>query len=158
MAERFTIRPASAADQAFISDMQYEALFVPAGEPPFPRAILDEPNIRRYHEGFGTVAGDTGVIAESFDRRPLGAAWVRLVVGFGFVDHDTPELGIAVVASARGTGVGSALLRQLFDVVERCSLSVDRRNRAIRLYERFGFVPIRVDGDHATVMLREGVT
>jgi ribosomal protein S18 acetylase RimI-like enzyme len=151
-----TIRPAGPADQVFISEMQYEALFVPPGEVPFPRSILDRPDILRYHAGFGALPGDVGVIAEDSAQRLVGAAWVRLVAGYGFVDALTPELGIAVVADARGNGVGSALLAELLAIVPRLSLSVDTRNRAMRLYERFGFRTVRIDGEHSAVMLSAG--
>jgi ribosomal protein S18 acetylase RimI-like enzyme len=153
--ESFTIRVATSADQAFISEMQYEAFFVPPGAEPFPRSILDEPNITKYHRDFGSRPGDVGVVATTADGAPLGAAWVRLVEGYGFVDHDTPELGIAVVDRARGHGVGTALMRELLAVVPRCSLSVDARNPALRVYERFGFREVRRDGDWSVVMLRE---
>ena len=156
MAESFSIRTAVAADQVFISEMQYEALFVPPGDEPFPRSILDEPHIRRYHARFGTQDGDVGVISETSTGRLLGAAWVRLVEGYGFVVADTPELGIAVVEGCRGAGVGTSLLSELLTHVPRCSLSVDVRNPALDLYERSGFATVRTDGDHTKVMLRAG--
>ena len=149
-----TIRTATADDQVFISEMQYEALFVPPGAEPFPRSILDEPGIRKYHADFGDRQGDAGVIAEDASGRPIGAAWVRQVEGYGFVDHDTPELGIAVVARARGRGVGAEMLRVLLDHEPRCSLSVDDRNPARRLYERAGFRWVRDDGQGSIVMVR----
>ncbi len=152
------IRPATRADQSFITEMQYEAFFVPRGDEPFPTSILDEPQIRKYHIDFGTRPGDVGVVAEAPDRRLLGAAWVRLVEGYGFVDADTPELGIAVVKSERGAGLGTALMGALLEVVPRCSLSVDLRNPAIHLYERLGFVTVRTDGGQSATMLREGAT
>ena len=155
MADDHTLRSATRADQALISAMQYEALFVPPGDDPFPLSILDQPQIRKYHVGFGTRAGDVGVVAESVDGRPFGAAWVRLVEGYGFVDPGAPELGVAVDRGRRGKGIGTAMLRELFGVVPRCSLSVDTRNPAIRLYERLGFVTVRTDGDHSAIMLRE---
>lgn len=156
MVDRYTIRTANPTDQAFITDMQYEAFFVPPGGDPFPRQILEEPHIRPYHEQFGDRSGDIGVIAETVDGRPLGAAWVRQVKGYGFVDADTPELGIAVIGDRRGTGVGTALLNALFERTPRCSLSVDTRNAAKRLYDRFGFVLVRLDGEYSAVMLRDG--
>lgn len=154
MAEGFVIRPATVNDQAFVSEMQYEAFFVPPGGEPFPRSILDDPNLQKYHVGFGTRAGDVGFVAETAELEPLGAAWVRLVDGYGFVDAETPELGIAVVVGARGRGVGSALMHELLTAVPRCSLSVDGRNPAKRLYERLGFVTVRVDDSGHPVMLR----
>lgn len=154
MADEFVIRAATPADQAFISEMQYEAFFVPPGAEPFPRTILDEPQIRKYHANFGSEEGDVGLIAESSAGEPLGAAWARQLEGYGFVDHETPELGIAVAPRARCAGIGTALLERLLEVVPRCSLSVDTRNRAMRLYERLGFTTVRLDGDSTAVMLR----
>lgn len=150
------IRELTTADQAFVTEMQYEALFVPAGAEPYPRSVLDDPDIARYHAAFGTRSRDAGVGAVDESGALLGAAWVRLVLdGYGSVDADTPELGIGVVAAHRGSGVGTALLGQLLVTAPRCSLSVDDRNPAVRLYERFGFGLVRRDGDHTLVMLRD---
>jgi ribosomal protein S18 acetylase RimI-like enzyme len=153
-----TIRAISRDDQAFVTEMQYEALFVPPGDEPIPHEVLDQPGIARYHAGFGTRPGDVGVIAIGADASRLGAAWVRQLEGYGFVDGDTPELGVAVVAQHRGEGLGRELLVRLFDLVPRCSLSVDDRNPARRLYERLGFEDVRRDGEHAVVMLRDRST
>ncbi len=148
------IRPATPDDQTVISDMQYEALFVPNGAEPLPRSIVDEPNIRPYHAEFGASPGDIGRIARDDSGAPTGAAWVRQVEGYGFVDHATPELSVAVVAGHRGAGVGTALLESLLAAVPRVSLSVDTRNPAMALYRRIGFELVRIDGEHTAVMLR----
>jgi ribosomal protein S18 acetylase RimI-like enzyme len=149
---QFTIRPAVASDQSFITEMQYAAFFVPPGGAPFPRSILDDPAIVKYHRDFGSRPGDVGVVALDDAGRRLGAAWVRLVEGYGFVDRETPELGIAVVDGVRGQGIGTALLEELLARVPRCSLSVDRRNPAMRLYERLGFEAVTDDGDAVTML------
>ena len=149
------VRSATAADQRFITDMQYAAFFVPPGGVPFDREILDDPDIRKYHADFGTVAGDVGRIAVDRSGEAVGAAWVRRVRGYGFVDDRTPELGVAVVDGRRGAGVGSALLDSLLIAVPRVSLSVDERNPALHLYERLGFEVVRRDGEHTLVMLRD---
>lgn len=150
------VRPAVADDQDFVTEMLYEALFVPPGAAPFDRAILDADDIANYHSGFGTESGDVGRVAVDRAGEPVGAAWVRRGCGYGFVDERTPELSIAVVRSRRDSGVGSALLTSLLDAVPRASLSVDRRNPARRLYERHGFRVVREDGDDTVVMLRDG--
>ena len=151
-----TIRDFEPDDQGFLSDMQYEALFVPSGEAPPDRAVLDTPGLSRYHAGLGGRPGDLGAIAVGADGARLGAVWARLVPGgYGFVDDGVPELGIAVVTGRRGEGVGGRLLAWLLERVDRCSLSVDDRNPAMRLYERTGFRFVRRDGDHAVVMAWE---
>lgn len=150
------VRPTTGDDQSFLTEMLYEALFVPPDAAPFDRSIVDTDGLVEIHRGFGTEPGDVGRVAVDRDGEPVGAAWVRQLHGYGFVDDHTPELSIAVVESHRGLGVGSALLESLLDAVPRASLSVDRRNPAARLYGRFGFRVVREDGDHTLVMVRGG--
>jgi ribosomal protein S18 acetylase RimI-like enzyme len=149
-------RPATAADEGFLRQMVYEALFVPSGRPPFPVSVLDQPDVSHYFRGFGERVGDVGRIAVTDSGEPVGAAWVRRFgstePGYGYVDEQTPELTIATVPAARGQGLGTTLLLDLFTVVRRCSLSVDRRNPAVRLYERFGLEVVAVDGDTLTML------
>ena len=154
-----SLRPATGADEVFLREMQYLALFVAPGEPPLPNAVVDEPGIARYYVGFGDRPGDLGRIAE-IDGRPVGAAWVRNFTsddpGYGFVDDDAPELAIAVLADRRGTGIGTSLLESLLSELDRVSLSVDRRNPARRLYERVGFVEWRRAGDSVVMLFARG--
>lgn len=149
------IRAATEADEPFLLDMLHEALFVPPGSPPLPRSVLTRPELARYVRGFGTRAGDIGVIAED-DGHPVGAAWVRLLTGaergFGHVDDQTPELTVAVTQGWRGRGLGTALLRALLARVPRMSLSCDVRNPAMRLYGRLGFQPV-LELDTSTTLL-----
>ena len=104
--------------------------------------------------------GRRGVLAldEGF---PVGAAWYRLFKqgepGYGFVDEETPELAIAIVPSRRGRGLGKELLEGLIasakrDGFQRLSLSVDRDNPAIGLYESFGFQKIEEHGRSWTML------
>lgn len=155
----FSLRTATADDEAFLVEMLYAALFVPPGADPFPRSVIESPDLAPYASGFGTAHGDVGVVAELADGTPIGAAWGRLPTpdhpGFGYVDDDTPELSIAVAADHRGRGVGTALLTELLDAAPRMCLSVDNRNPAVRLYERFGFIPVSSGRDGMT-MLRPG--
>lgn len=149
------IRQATASDEPFLRKMLYAALFVPPGKPPFPRGVVYEPRLAHHVDGFGTWNGDIGFIAE-LSGRPLGAAWVRQLTeddpGYGFVDNATPELSIAVLEEWRGLGVGTQLMESLLAAVPRCSLSVDRRNPAVRLYERSDFVVVATDGDSVTML------
>jgi ribosomal protein S18 acetylase RimI-like enzyme len=151
------IRRAASDDEPFLFEMVYEALFVAPGADPFPRTVLADPQIAHYANGFGRP-GDQGLVAET-STGSIGAAWVRRFSrndpGYGYVDDDTPEFSIAVIEKSRGTGVGTALLVQLLVEVPRCSLSVDHRNPAVRLYERLGFEMVDRSGDSLTMLRRQ---
>ena len=70
------IRPATPEDAEFLKTMLFEAA---RWNPDWPREsmeeVLEEPVLRRYHEGWGRP-GDGGVIAE-VDGMPVGAVWYR---------------------------------------------------------------------------------
>lgn len=154
----FAIRRADHLDEAFLFEMLYQSLYAPDGSDPFPRSVLDAPEIADYALGFGTRPGDIGVIATGTVGDSIGAAWARLPFGehrgYGYVDDDTPELSMAVVAAHRGNGVGTALLGGLLESVPEMSLSVDARNPALRLYTRFGFGIVGDDGNSFTMVRR----
>lgn len=111
-----------------------------------------EPPVQRYVERWGRP-GDTALIA-IHDFQRVGAAWYRLFKadnpGYGFIDEETPELSIAVVPSRRGSGLGSELLTALTeraraDGYDAISLSVEKDNPAVALYERHGFARVGED-------------
>ena len=121
-------------------------------------ADASEP-VSRYVANFGR-RGDAALIAIE-DHRRVGAAWYRLFThdepGFAFLDESTPEVSIAVVPNMRGRGTGSQLLSALMERARQegypaLSLSVERDNPSIKLYERHGFRPVREEGD--TVVMR----
>ena len=158
--EIMPIEPESADDQAFVWEVLYHAIYAPPGAQPPPRDILNLPDIARYANGFGNHVGDMGCIAW-VDGERAGAAWVRLVHGYGHVDDDTPELSIALLPTYRGQGIGTALLNGLITHVSatypRISLSVNEGNPARHLYERAGFSEVRRDGE-SIVMLWQQTT
>ena len=142
------IRPVQSHDLPFLWDMLWEGAAVDAGMRALGKdAALDRPENRTYLDGWGRP-GDAGVVALGDAEQRLGAAWYRRFPnearGYGFVAPDVPELAIGVVATARGRGVGGALLDALLALArergERAlSLAVDRRNPARALYQRHGF-------------------
>jgi GNAT superfamily N-acetyltransferase len=88
---------------------------------------------------------DFGFVAEA-DGRAVGAAWVRQFAAeesVFYLDDRTPEVTIGVAASARGQGVGGALMRALIAqaAARRVGLCLNVRetNPARHLYERLGF-------------------
>jgi ribosomal protein S18 acetylase RimI-like enzyme len=149
------VRRGGAQDVRFLRDMLHHAYYWKERAPdagPGPVAL--------YVKAWGRP-GDTAVIAID-GGFPVGAAWYRLFgaerPGYGFVDERTPELAIAVVPSARGKGVGSAMLDALLERAREAgypsiSLSVDRNNAgAIGLYERHGFSRVGEDADSLTML------
>ena len=149
------VRRGGAQDVRFLRDMLHHAYYWKERAPdagPGPVAL--------YVKAWGRP-GDTAVIAIDAGF-PVGAAWYRLFgaerPGYGFVDERTPELAIAVVPSARGKGVGTALLEALLGRAREAgyptlSLSVDRNNAgAIELYERHGFSRVGEDADSLTML------
>lgn len=147
-ATHFTIRIVQIKDVSFLWDMMYEAAAVAEGMRALGKEkALSLPVNRKYVEGWGR-SGDAGVIAVDQTERPLGAAWYRLhpdeAPGYGFISPTIPELTIGVCNDVRNQGIGRALLQALLALAQRqgysaLSLSVDRNNPALHLYECFGF-------------------
>ena len=128
---------------AVLPEFLYQAIFVPPGEDPPPRSILEKPELRVYLRDFGDSPGDTAMAAY-WEGRPIGAAWARIMDDYGHLDDDTPSLAIALLPEYRGMGLGSELLAHLLDRLAqagygRASLAVQKRNPARRLYRRLGF-------------------
>ena len=142
------IRRTRAEDAEFLREMLFEAAYWRVAT---PRPAIDEalarPELAKVFEGWGR-AGDLAMIATDGQGERIGAAWMRLWTRSnhlpGFIDQQTPELGIGVRKEFRRHGVGTALLlavlgRAREDGVPRVSLSVEIENVARLLYERFGF-------------------
>lgn len=134
------------SDYWFLQDMLYEALFIPEGEKPCARSIIDFPELSKYVQHWGRD-GDFGIIVHDEDGL-IGAVWARLFKekdkGYGFVDIQTPELTMALRSKYRNHGLGTQLLKNFLVLAkesgfEAVSLSVDKRNRAFNFYKRNGF-------------------
>jgi ribosomal protein S18 acetylase RimI-like enzyme len=131
-----------------------------AVRPPLDEALAN-PELARYVEDFGRP-GDLGIVAEQYTES-LGAAWWRYfpssAPGYGFLDEATPEISIAVIPGHRGRGIGTALLKALESEarargLDRLSLSVERDNPAVALYQRVGFRAVQSDRDTLTMVLK----
>jgi GNAT superfamily N-acetyltransferase len=160
--EQFAIRPGHDDDEPFLRQMLFEAVRADAGDGADLGAVLADPQIGHYVDGWPRD-GDAGVVAAIGDR-PAGAAWYRRFgsddPGYGFVDAATPEVSIGVTPDCRGQGIGRALLSALIDRacedgLEALSLSVSPRNQAaLRLYSSLGFARVGELGGSWTMLLR----
>lgn len=133
-----------------LEDFLYEAIYVPEGfEGEVPRSVIyDDPKCLAAFEGLGTLPDDRAVVAEA-DGKVVGACWVRTTDEYGHIDGTTPSFSISLYKPYRGQGMGSAMMRALLGELReagyaRASLSVQKENPALRLYERMGF---RIVGD-----------
>jgi len=150
----FLIRNGVKEDEDFLWEMLYQAIFIPEGQSRPSRDILNEPNIAQLLKGWGRK-GDLSLIATTPEHRSIGAAWFRLFnktnKTYGYIDENTPLLGMALHPDYRGRGIGKALLGELLKVAKEAgfssvSLSVDPNNPALHLYDKFGFKKVGVDG------------
>lgn len=154
------LRTVTQGDHDFLWTMLHASIYVPPGAPAVPRSILRDPAVARYLAEWGRP-GDHALVA-TCEERPVGAAWYRLFPadepGYGFVAEDVPELSIALAASARGQGIGTALLQALIahartEGYRALSLSVQAQNWATHLYERLGFTETSREGCACIMML-----
>lgn len=129
-----------------LEDFLYEAIFVPVGfEGEIPRSVIyDDPKCRAAFEGFGTLPDDRALVAE-VDGRVVGACWVRTTDEYGHIDDATPSFSVSLYRPYRGQGIGTAMMSTLLTELRdagyaRASLSVQKDNPALRLYERLGFI------------------
>ncbi len=147
-------------DESLLRDFLFHAIFIPDGEQPLDRNVLDLPEISKYVMHWGRD-GDVG-LKLLHEGRAIGAIWCRLYPavdpGFGFVREDIPELATAVLPEYRSRGLGLMLYREFEELLilqqlRGLSLSVDKRNPAARFYRRVGFKVIREDETAFTMML-----
>jgi ribosomal protein S18 acetylase RimI-like enzyme len=158
------IRPVERRDQEVLWDLLHVALWDPPPAGLRPRSVLDNPGVRIYAENWGQP-GDVGVIGEG-DRSNavIGACWMRLIkggVGLGYVDDETPQLGIAVMPAFHRRGYGERLMRSALASAQahgyrKVSLTVHPENPAIALYERCGFAKAGLRGTYH-LMIKDGL-
>lgn len=141
----YVVRHIREGEWSLLEDFLYEAVYVAEGfEGEVPRSIVhDDPKCRAAFEGFGTLPDDRAVVAV-VSGEVVGACWVRTTDEYGHIDDATPSFSISLYRPYRGQGIGSAMMRTLLEELhdagyERASLSVQKANPALRLYERLGF-------------------
>lgn len=141
------IREIRKQEYPLLDDFLYEAIFVPEGTEPPPRAIIAAPELQVYVAEFGEAKGDMGLVAEVGDEI-VGAVWARIMDDYGHVDDDTPSLAISLYKEYRGLGIGTALMKGILNLLKsrgygRVSLSVQKANYAAKLYLKVGFEIIK---------------
>ena len=146
------IRQIEKEDHPVLENFLYNAIFLPPGAKPVPREIIYEPEIYVYVKDFGGE-DDLGVVAVQ-GGKIVGAAWTRIIPGYGHMDDKTPELAISVLPEHRGKGIGSKMMKKLLDLLrergyKQTSLSVQKDNPAVQFYIRLGYEITGERIDHA---------
>lgn len=156
------IRELAKNEVGFLKEMLYDAIFIEEGQPKLPRSIIEDPSLAKYIADFGSEKFDLCLVAVE-NSVLIGASWGRLFdennKGFGYVNSETPELSLAVKEQFRNKGIGTELIKQIAKKyqelkVNHLSLSVDKKNPAIRLYTRLGF-QTKIEAKKSVIMQME---
>ena len=137
------IRPIMPEEVSALDDFLYEAIFVPQGVDSPPRSIIENNDLQVYVRNFGDSPHDHCLVAES-EGKIVGAVWARIMDNYGHIDNQTPSLAISLFKEYRGQGIGTQLLRQMLDLLRQkgygqVSLSVQKENYALQMYQKAGF-------------------
>jgi ribosomal protein S18 acetylase RimI-like enzyme len=145
----------------FLSEMLYEAIFIPNGEIKLPKEIINKPELNNYIKDFGRK--DDFCFVVEIEDKLIGAIWIRQFSdknkGYGFVNSETPELSMAINDVYRGKGIGKIMLNKMLNKLSelnfsQVSLSVDKRNFAYNFYKKNNF--FEVDSEKNSIkMLRK---
>ena len=147
------IRPIRQAELPLLKDFLYEAIFIPEGTPAPPREIVDDESLQVYIRDFGNLPDDRCLVAES-DGKVVGAIWSRIMNDYGHIADDVPSLAISLYKDYRNKGIGTELLGQMLNLLKvdgyrSVSLSVQKANYAMNMYQKAGFQVISDDAEEA---------
>lgn len=141
-----------------LDDFLYEAIFVPEGVAAPPRSILENEDLQVYVRDFGRMPDDRCLVAVA-DGKIAGAVWTRIMDDYGHIDDQTPSLAISLYKEYRGQGIGTQLLHRMLaqlrhDGYAQVSLSVQKANFALRMYEKAGFKIVEDRGEEVLMVWR----
>ena len=160
--EKVLIREIKAEELTVLDVMLYEAIFLPEGAEPYPEDIIKIPEINNYIDGFGNQKDDYCLVAD-LNGHIIGAVWVRILAGkikgYSNIDNRTPEFVISLLKKYRNQGIGTKLMQQMIEHLKKqeyaqASLSVQKENDAVRLYQKLGFEIISENKDDYIMALK----
>ena len=138
----YRIREIRENEYYVLSEFLYEAIFIPVGIEKPPKAIIEQPELQVYIADFGK-SDDWCLVAE-VKEKIVGAVWVRVMDDYGHIDDETPSFAMSLHEEYRNMGIGTALMRDMLELLkkkgyEQTSLSVQKVNYAVRIYQKVGF-------------------
>ena len=149
----YQIRPIRKEEKPLLRDFLYNAIFIPEGVTPPPMSIVDDESLQIYIRDFGLLPDDRCLVAE-LNGKVVGAIWSRIVNDYGHIADDVPSIAISLYKEYRNQGIGTELLKQMLDLLKAdgyksVSLSVQKANYAMRMYQKAGFQVISEDAEEA---------
>ncbi|MEP6848425.1 MAG: GNAT family N-acetyltransferase [Acidobacteriota bacterium] len=154
------IREIKASERHFLDEILREAAYFPDPSKKQEKLTKLHPVLSSYFENFGRE-GEIALVVETAEGLG-GAAWTRRfsneVSSHGYVDDETPELGIAIKEEWGNRGTGTRLITRIIGELSaagfnRVSFSVDKRNPVVRLYHRLGF-HVHSEGSNFDTMVK----
>ena len=138
----YQIRKIRENEYPILSDFLYEAIFIPEGMGKPPKSIIEQPKLQVYIEDFGKE--DDWCLVAEIKEKIVGAVWVRIMDDYGHIDDETPSFAISLYEEYRNMGIGTALMRNMLELLKnkgykQTSLSVQKANYAVRMYQKVGF-------------------
>ena len=154
----YTIREIRKSEYPLLNNFLYEAIFIPDGIEPPPKSIITAPELQVYVERFGELKDDRGLVAE-VDGKIVGAVWVRIMNDYGHVDDETPSLAISLYKEYRGFGIGTAMMKEILALLrshgyKKVSLSVQKANYAVKMYQKIGFEIVRENEEELVMIIK----
>jgi ribosomal protein S18 acetylase RimI-like enzyme len=139
-----------------LEDFLYEAIFIPEGVAAPPRDIIENDDLQVYICDFGMAPDDRCLVAE-YAGKVVGAVWTRIMDDYGHIDDRTPSLAISMYKEYRNRGIGTKLLDSMLvqlrqDGYRQVSLSVQKANYALRMYQRAGFEIVADRGEEVLML------
>ena len=107
-----------------------------------PKSIIEQPELQVYIKDFGKE--DDWCFVAVIKGKIVGAVWVRIMNDYGHIDNETPSFAISLYEEYRNMGIVTALMRDMLEFLKdkgykRTSLSVQKVNYAVRMYQKVGF-------------------
>lgn len=141
--DNINIREIRKDEYELLNDFLYEAIFIPKGGEKPPREIIKNEELQVYTKDFGLLKDDNCLVAEVNDK-VVGACWTRIMNDYGHIDKETPSFAISLYEEYRGKRIGTKLMKEMLKLLKekgysKASLSVQKKNYAVKMYENVGF-------------------
>ena len=142
----YRIREIRENEYYVLSEFLYEAIFISVGMEKPPKAIIEQPELQVYIADFGK-SDDWCLVAE-VEEKIVGAVWVRIMNDYGHIDDETSSFAMSLYEEYRNMGIGTALMRDMLEFLKKkgykqTSLSVQKANYAVRMYQKAGFQVVK---------------